>query len=269
MSNWTKRDGEPRRPDGGRLRRRRRTSGGVPLHHPGAADTIYTASTKQARSLIARGYVEQGVPFSNEPNHSALVGVQEFHSAAGTDHIYTADAAEVSRLRQAGSGYADQGTVFTAIGQPAAGAGPIYRFHSAAFGDHLYTPDLTEGFSKNGYAYEGISWYSAVLLPGLSGDVVFDRSDALVFSDALTGAGTLTKRGTGTLTLSASNSMTGTTAIADGVLNVTGSLTGSADDGGAGCDADGNRDRRRRGSERHHSAGASAPPSARCPRPVR
>ena len=198
------------------------------LHHPGTADTIYTASTKQARSLIARGYVEQGVPFSNEPNHSALVGVQEFHSAAGTDHIYTADAAEVSRLRQAGSGYADQGTVFTAIGQPAAGAGPIYRFHSAAFGDHLYTPDLTEGFSKNGYAYEGISWYSAVLLPGLSGDVVFDRSDALVFSDALTGAGTLTKRGTGTLTLSASNSMTGTTAIADGVLNVTGSLTGSA-----------------------------------------
>ncbi|MGF7206548.1 autotransporter-associated beta strand protein [Skermanella aerolata] len=198
------------------------------LHNPGTADTIYTASTKQARSLIARGYVEQGVPFSNEPNHSALIGVQEFHSAAGTDHIYTADAAEVSRLRQAGSGYADQGTVFTAIGKPAAGAGPIYRFHSAAFGDHLYTPDLTEGFSKNGYAYEGISWYSAVLLPGLSGDVVFDRSDALDFSDALTGAGTLTKRGTGTLTLSASNSMTGTNAIADGVLNVTGSLTGSA-----------------------------------------
>ncbi|WP_192499282.1 autotransporter domain-containing protein [Skermanella pratensis] len=198
------------------------------LHHPVTADTIYTASTKQARSLIAQGYVEQGVPFSNEPNHSALVGVREFHSAAGTDHIYTADAAEISRLRQTGSGYADQGTVFSAIGQPTAGAGPIYRFHSAALGDHLYTPDLTEGFSKNGYAYEGISWYSAVLLPGLSGDVVFDRSDALDFSDALTGSGTLTKRGTGMLTLSAANGMTGTTAVLDGVLNVTGSLAGSA-----------------------------------------
>ncbi|EWY37595.1 hypothetical protein N825_17390 [Skermanella stibiiresistens SB22] len=198
------------------------------LHNPGTADTVYTSSTKRALSLIAQSYVERGVPFSNEPNHAALVGVQEFQSTTETDHIYTADAAEISRLRQAGSGYVDQGAVFTAIGQPAVGAQPIYRFHSATLGDHFYSPGLTEGFSTNGYAYEGIAWYSAALLPGLGQDVVFDRSDTLDFSDALTGAGTLTKRGAGTLTLSGFNGLTGSTAIAEGVLNVTGSLAGSA-----------------------------------------
>lgn len=47
------------------------------------------------------------------------------------------------------------------------------------------------------------------------------------FANAIGGSGSLTKRGAGTLTLSADNTYTGLTSISGGTLNLTGSLAGS------------------------------------------
>lgn len=48
--------------------------------------------------------------------------------------------------------------------------------------------------------------------------LVFDRSDALVQSNAISGSGTLTKNGGGTLTLSGANTYTGATAVNAGTI---------------------------------------------------
>lgn len=198
------------------------------LRNPVTTDTVYTASTKQAASLIAAGYVEQGVPFSNEQVSRTLVGVHGFYAQATGDHVYTADAAEIARLQAAGSGYVDQGVTFTATGTAEPGTGPIYRFHSVSLGEHIYTPSLTEGFTSAGYAYEGVAWHSVVLMPGLTADVVFDRSDDVAFPDTLTGTGTLTKKGAGMLTLTGTNTLSGSTSVEAGTLRVDGDLSASA-----------------------------------------
>lgn len=194
------------------------------LLHPDNVDTIYTASSNRAASLIQAGYVEQGVPFANEGAGRPRLAVQEFHAASLSDHLYTADPAEIARLRQAGSLYVDQGVAFTAFAQPVTGAGPVHRFFAPTLNHHFFTPSLSEGFAANGYAYEGIGWYSAILTPADHGDVRFNRSDMLDFTGSLTGSPQLTKQGTGTLTLSGNSSVTGATSVEAGTLNVTGSL---------------------------------------------
>ena len=50
--------------------------------------------------------------------------------------------------------------------------------------------------------------------------LVFDRSDALTVANKISGTGTLTKTGAGTLVLSAANSYTGVTTISSGTLQV-------------------------------------------------
>ena len=194
------------------------------LYHPGTADTVYTASSRQAASLLTAGYTEQGVPFSNEAPGPGKRMVIEFYSAGASDHIYTLDSEEIGRLRLNGSGYAETGAVFTGLTQSMPGASPIHRFHSVSLGDHLYTPSLTEGFTAEGYAYEGVAWYAADLLPGDSGSLLFNRNDNLDFTGTLTGNSSLLKRGTGTLTLSTDSSLTGTTSVKQGRLEVRGSL---------------------------------------------
>ncbi len=198
------------------------------LYNAATADTVYTASSRQAADLLAQGFTEQGVPFSNEapgPGKSAVIA---FHSAAATDHIYTLDPAEIARLRQGDSGYAEIGAAFTGLTRPMAGAAPIHRFNDAVRGGHLYTPSLTEGFTADGYAYEGIAWYAADLLPGQSDKLIFDRDDTLDFTGTLTGNDTLLKQGKGTLILAANSVLTGGTQVDAGTLRVDGRLTTSS-----------------------------------------
>jgi autotransporter-associated beta strand protein len=58
--------------------------------------------------------------------------------------------------------------------------------------------------------------------------IVFNRSDASTYSSAISGNGTLTKQGAGTLTLSGLNTYSGVTTVSAGTLNLTGSAASSA-----------------------------------------
>ena len=65
--------------------------------------------------------------------------------------------------------------------------------------------------------------------------VVFDRSDTLTFGGVISGSGSLTQAGTGTLVLTGGNSYTGGTTISAGTLELGsgGSIVGNVTDNGA------------------------------------
>ncbi len=85
------------------------------------------------------------------------------------------------------------------------------------------SPDVNSGTT-------GTMPFSSVVNNGL---LIFNRSDALSYANAISGSGGLTQAGAGTTTLTGTNSYTGTTTISAGVLQVgagstTGSLTGTS-----------------------------------------
>ena len=61
-----------------------------------------------------------------------------------------------------------------------------------------------------------------------SGSLVFNRSDDLAVADYITGSGSITKLGAGTLTLSGTNDYTGITSILAGTLAITGDALGDS-----------------------------------------
>jgi fibronectin-binding autotransporter adhesin len=69
--------------------------------------------------------------------------------------------------------------------------------------------------------------------------LVFNRSNDLIFSGAISGNGSLTKLGAGTLTLTGINSISGPTSVAAGELSVNGSLANSAVDVASGASLSG------------------------------
>lgn len=136
------------------------------LFDAGTGTHLYTASTNEATTALGLGYVEEGVPFSNEGSHPQLAEVHRFFSAGTSDFVLTADADEIQRLSQDGSGFSYDGIAFTGMAEAEPGAAAIYRFYSASASDHLYTSDFAEGSNAAGYDYEGVAWYAADLRPG-------------------------------------------------------------------------------------------------------
>ena len=120
---------------------------------------FYTSSSIEASSAVAAGYVEEGVPFSNEQVHSGVVDVFRFFHPQTGDHFYTTNVAERDLL-STNAAYNYEGVGFSALAESTPGADAIYRFYSADLGNHLYTANMTEGLLA-GYAYEGVAWYSA------------------------------------------------------------------------------------------------------------
>lgn len=136
------------------------------LYDPSRGTHLYTSNSIEADGALDQGYVEEGVPFSNEGGHPDLTVIHRFHSASANDYVYTSDAAEIARLSQPGSAFAYEGAAFSGIAVPEEGATAIFRFYSAAETDHLYTSNWAEGAAAAGYAYEGIAWYAIDLRPG-------------------------------------------------------------------------------------------------------
>lgn len=62
-----------------------------------------------------------------------------------------------------------------------------------------------------------------------NGEVIFNRSDDITYSSAISGNGGVTKAGTGTLTLTGVHTYGGSTSVVEGKLLVNGSLTGNVD----------------------------------------
>lgn len=130
------------------------------LFHPELGTHLYTSNSIEADGALDQGYVEEGVPFSNEGGHPDLMVIHRFYSASATDYVFTSDPDEFTRLSQSGSGFSYDGAAFSGIAEPDAGATAIYRFYSAAATDHLYTGNWAEGAATSGYVYEGVGWYA-------------------------------------------------------------------------------------------------------------
>ncbi|HVV27515.1 MAG TPA: autotransporter-associated beta strand repeat-containing protein [Rhizomicrobium sp.] len=148
-------------------------------------------------------------------------------------------------------GDVDGGTIETA-------AGTVLTVNGAIIGNPTdaaltKTGDGTLVLLSSGSSYTGGTTISAGTLQlgngGTTGAIVgnvtdnaaivFNRADPVVFDGAITGSGTLTEEGGGTLTLTADNSYTGgTTIVAGSTLQLgnggaTGSITGDVTDNGA------------------------------------
>src|SRR5690606_24953444 len=101
------------------------------MFHRELGTHLYTSSSIEAEGALAHGYVEEGVPFSNEGGHPDLAVIHRFHSAATSDYVLTADPDEIARLSQGDSGFTYDGAAFSGITTPDPGATAIHRFYSA------------------------------------------------------------------------------------------------------------------------------------------
>jgi len=75
---------------------------------------------------------------------------------------------------------------------------------------------------------------------GGTGRLIFNRSDSLTFTGVITGDGSVVQLGSGTLTLTASNTITGPTTVSNGTLVVTSAVNGDMNVDGGTLAAGGN-----------------------------
>src|SRR3546814_15874734 len=85
------------------------------MFQPELGTHLYTSSSIEAQGARAHGYVEEGVPFSNEGGHPDLAVIHRFHSASTSDYVLTADADEIARLSQADSGFPYDRAAFSGV----------------------------------------------------------------------------------------------------------------------------------------------------------
>ena len=100
--------------------------------------------------------------------------------------------------------------------------------NNAYLGDTIINGPGTNGIGKLQIGAGGTTGTLGAGNVTNNGQLTFNRSDATHYDGAISGSGTLTQAGAGTLTLNGPSSYTGATTVAAGVLAVNGSIAASS-----------------------------------------
>jgi autotransporter-associated beta strand protein/T5SS/PEP-CTERM-associated repeat protein len=117
-----------------------------------------------------------------------------------------------------------------AIGGPGCGCGPLIGTLTVADGGVVNSSGFT-GIAQGSTLNLGIGGLAgAINTPAIANDgrIVANFTDPLTLAAAISGTGTLSKAGPGTLTLTGNSSYTGATTVNAGTLSVNGSIASSA-----------------------------------------
>ena len=155
-----------------------------------------------------------------------------------------------------------------AIGGPGCGCGPLVGTLTVANGGVVNSPGSTSiaASSTLNLGLGGLA--GAINTPAIANDgqIVANFTDTLTLAAAISGTGTLSKAGPGTLTLTGNSSYTGATTVNGGTLSVNGSIASSALTVNAGGTIGGNGIDR----QHHHQQAARFRPATRsAPSPCR
>lgn len=126
---------------------------------------IFTANTGKAAQLVSGGATLMKVVFANERERADVKAVHLLVSPDGSDHVYTLDTNEQTRL--IADGWADQGRIFGAFDHDEPGLAPVYQFFDNDSNRHYYGQ---ESDANAGMENQGIAWYSVLFAPESSSD---------------------------------------------------------------------------------------------------
>jgi len=123
--------------------------------------------------------------------------------------------------------YTYAGVISGSGGMTQTGTGTLILTGNSAY---LGNTTVSAGVSSPGTLQIGAGGTSGSVVSMIinNGYLLFDRSDAYAFSNVISGIGSVSQIGTGTLTLSGRNTYSGTTTVNAGTLSVNGSIASSA-----------------------------------------
>lgn len=194
---------------------------------------LYVGDTDTGSLTVDGGHVSSNsgyIAFSDNSNASVAVssgtwsisqGLEVGYSGTGSLHI-TGGLVSVSGTTYAGGNSPSHGTI-TLGGGTLSTSRVVKDFGSATLnlnGGVLQARASRSDF-VSGFAPDGVIIHNG-------GAVIDTQAFAVGITSVLSGSGTLNKRGSGTLTLDASNTYTGDTIIEDGTLAIDGSIVGDA-----------------------------------------
>jgi outer membrane autotransporter protein len=174
---------------------------------------------------VSGGVLRAGVAGAFSPNSAFVVAAGATLALNGFDQslgsLAGAGAVELgsATLTTGGNG----GT--TAFGGAITGTGGLVKTGAGTFlldGANSYSGGTT--ISGGALSGNSVSLQGAILN---NAALIFDQASAGTYAGALSGSGTLTKRGAGALTLTGTSPFTGPTSVEAGLLVVNGSLAGS------------------------------------------
>ena len=174
------------------------------------------AATSTNASLLATNGVTIAQSIYVAPNNSGAIrsiGLSGAGSAVFSNEIFLGGNLSLA----AGSGNITvSGALISSGGINAASGLSILTANNSYTGTTGVDSGATLQLGSGGTS----GWFGSTSGISNNGTLVFNRSDNLTLSSAVSGSGGLTKNGTGTLVLSGSNSYSGATAVNAGVLEV-------------------------------------------------
>jgi fibronectin-binding autotransporter adhesin len=206
------------------------------LNDSGSSITLEGASTADQATIVNQATAN--VDISQNTNTSVAIG-----NISGAGDVYLGSNTLVVGSNNGddsiGALHDSYGPAFADLGVTAETGGSLLKEGTGTLvlsGNSDYTGGTT---IAAGTLQVGTGGTTGAILGTVadSGSLVFERSDSYDFTGAVSGSGSLTQAGTGTLMLSGTNTYTGGTSIASGTLQLgdggaSGSVVGAIADGG-------------------------------------